>query len=203
MRAIKKKLKHLLSPKYAYLKRFKVRADDVVIDLGANVGEVSEYFIPKRAIIHAYEPNPYAFDLLTKRVGKYGNITLYPAAVSNQNGKMPLFLHKSHGEGEVHFSQASSLQGDKSNVSGDSVEVDVLDIKDVLSKADHIKLIKIDIEGGEYDIMEDILDQGDKIDYILLETHEKKNEAFAARHEKLMQKIAISPHKHKIFMDWF
>jgi len=180
-----------------------VVANDVVIDLGANVGEVCEYFIPKRAIIHAYEPNPYAFELLKKRVGKYENIKLIPAAVSNYNGTSSLFLHKNHNEGEVHFSQASSLQAEKNNVSADGVEVEVQDIKDVLSRADHIKLIKIDIEGGEYDIMDEILAQGDKIDYILLETHEKKNEAFAQRHAALINAIEASPHKHKIFMDWF
>jgi hypothetical protein len=73
----------------------------------------------------------------------------------------------------------------------------------VLEAHRHIRLIKIDIEGGEYDIMDQILSQADKIDYILLETHERKSEAFMKKNEELLEKIKYSGAAHKIFTDWF
>ena len=43
--------------------------------------------------------------------------------------------------------------------------MDVIDIADLLKQHNHIRLLKIDIEGGEYDIMDEVLKSGKKIDY--------------------------------------
>lgn len=203
IRALKQQVKNIVSPKMTYLRRFGVMPGDVVIDLGANVGEVAEYFLGKGARVYAYEPNPYAFAILEKRTGRRKGATLFPAAVSDRGGKSRLWLHRDHNESEVKFSQASSLQAEKSNVSEDYVEVDVIAIADVLDAHAHIRLIKIDIEGGEYDIMDTVLANMHKIDYVLLETHEKKNAAFREKNDRLLEAIAHSGHKDKIFMDWF
>lgn len=203
MRAIKKRIKFLISPKYKYLDRFQISSGDVVIDLGANVGEVAEYFLLKDAQVYAYEPNTHAYAILQKRLHNDPRAHLHASAVSNFNGTSKLWLHNKHDESEVEFSQAGSLQAEKSNVGDDFIEVDVLDIKDVLKAHDHIRLIKIDIEGGEYEIIDDLLAAADKIDYILLETHGHKNEAFREKEIDLQGKISASPHKDKIFTDWF
>lgn len=197
-RALIRLLKHGLSPKFCYLRKFAVQGGDVVIDLGANVGEVSEYFLARGADVHSFEPNPYAFEILKQRASK---ARLYQAAVSNYNGQAKLWLHNQHNESEIVFSQSGSLQKEKQNVSEDSVGVEVIDIETILEHHPRIKLIKIDIEGGEYDIMPTILRNIDRIDYVLLETHGAKNPAFAAREAELMS--AISPYKDKIFTDWF
>ena len=203
IRALKKSIKYVVSEKYIYLRQFSVNAGDIVIDLGANVGEISEYFVAKGAIVKAYEPNPHAFKILEKRLAKKKNITLYQSAVSNFTGTSNLYLFKDHMVDEVKFSQASSLQAEKENVSEDSVEVDVVNIKDILAEHDKIKLIKIDIEGGEYDIMDDIIDNIEKIDHVLLETHEKKNKAFRKKNDLLLAKIKDRGLENKIYMDWF
>ena len=173
-----------------------------MIDLGANVGEVSEYFLAKGATVHAYEPNPYAYNLLEKRLGKKHNIVLHKSAVSNFDGRSMLWLHHRHDENEVMFSQAASLKSEKENVSEDAVEVMVENIDNVLAAHDKIKLIKIDIEGGEYDIMDSVIASADKIDYVLLETHEKKNKAFQEKNDLLMQKIDHAGLRDKIYLDW-
>ncbi len=202
-RRIKVFLKQFLTPKFRYLNKFNIRKGDIVIDLGANVGEVMEYFLNKGAIVHGYEPNEHAFSVLQQRVGKKNGAHLYQAGVSNFAGKSKLYLHKSHNESEVNFSQAGSLCADKSNVGDDYLEVDIEDIATVLDAHNHIRLLKIDIEGGEYDIADAILERSNKIDYILLETHGNKNPEFAIKETELMDKIAKSPHKSKFYTDWF
>ncbi len=203
LRAVKQVVKEFVSPKYAYLRRFDIRPGDVVIDLGANVGEVAEYFLRRGAKVYAYEPNDHAFEVLKKRVGGNEDVTLHQAAVSNYSGSAKLWLHENHTDSEVMFSQAGSLQAEKSNVSEEYLEVAVSDIAEVLAAHEYIKLIKIDIEGGEYDIMDCVLDNADKIDHILLETHGGKHKGFAEKEVQLQEKISRSPHKNKIYTDWF
>lgn len=203
IRFFKNKVKYLISPKYAYLKRFDAGCGDVVVDLGANVGEVSEYFCAKGAKVYAYEPNPHAFDVLSRRLGQKSNVFLHKAAVSNFTGSSKLWLHENHKDSEVGFSQSGSLQAEKENVSDDSVEVDVLNIKGVLDQHESIKILKIDIEGGEYDIMDEVLSQCHKIDHVLLETHEKKSPIFQEKNEFLLKNIRASGFAEKIHTDWF
>lgn len=203
LRALKVKAKHHLSPKFAYLRQFTIRPGDVVVDLGANVGEVCEYFLARKAAVHAYEPNPHAFAVLKERTGRNPRITLYPFAVSNYEGRADLWLHQQHRDSEVVYSQGGSLQKEKDNVGEDSLAVEVRHIRDVLNMHDRIRLLKIDIEGGEYDIMDEVLAQAGKIDHILLETHENKSTAFREKHEQMMAAIAASGHADKIYTDWF
>lgn len=203
IRAVKTRIKHLVSPKYAYLNKFLVRSGDVVVDFGANVGEVAEYFLARGARVEAYEPNPYALELLERRIGRNRNARIFPVAVSDFTGKSKLWLHKLHRESEVLYSQGGSLRPEKANVSEDYVEIDVLGIADVLERYAHIRLLKIDIEGGEYEIMDDVLKNMNKIDIVLLETHESKGEGFRQKNETLMDKIEKSGFRDRIFTDWF
>lgn len=203
IRKLRTALKHLLSAKYRYLHHFDIKKGDVVIDLGANVGEVSEYFLSKGAHVYAYEPNPYAFDVLTQRLSANDNIKIFQKAVSDAKGKSHLYLHQEHAASEVTYAQGSSLEQDKENVCQDSIEVEVEDIKEILKAFDHIALLKIDIEGGEYRIIDDILENISKIDFVLLELHANKNPAFKDKEEDLLRKISQSSYKKKFYTDWF
>lgn len=200
---LKTTIKHAVSPKYAYLRRFAVGRGDVVIDLGANVGEVSEYFLNRGADVHAYEPNPHASAVLLRRLGRRKNLRFYPEAVSDFAGRSKLYLHRDHEGAEVEFSQAGSLRSEKKNLCDDFIEVPVADIREVLGAHDRIALLKIDIEGGEYDIMDEVLRQIGKIDHVLLETHEKKSEAFKQKNDLLLENIARAGAGAKIYTDWF
>lgn len=203
MRQLKTAFKHIFYPQYKYLRRFDIKPGDVVIDLGANIGDVSEYFLCKKAHVYAYEPNPHAFQALKARISNYNNAHLIEAAVSDCEEISKLFLHNDHKKSEIGFSQASSLKSEKSNLSSDYVEVGTVDIKTVLKNHPRIRLLKIDIEGGEYDIMDHVLENAGKIDTILLETHEKKYPEFREKGEALAKKIDQSPYKDRIYTDWF
>ncbi len=196
-------VKHLLSPRYKYLRKYTIGPNDIVIDLGANVGQETAFFLRKKAEVHAYEPNPHAFSQLEKNTRAYDKVRIHHKAVSNYNGKSKLFLHRDHGKSELAYSQASSLRGEKNNLSADHVEVDVIDIREVLAPHPKIRLLKIDIEGGEYDIMDTVLEHAGKIDHVLLETHEKKYPEFREKGEILQKKIDQSPYKNRICTDWF
>jgi hypothetical protein len=74
------------------------------------------------------------------------------------------------------FSEAASLvRDDKSVDCENSVEVEVVDFPAFLVSLNRdVRLIKMDIEGSEWDLLEALLDHPvlDRIDCIFVETHE-------------------------------
>ena len=70
------------------LTKLGVRIDpgDQIVDFGANLGIVSEIFLEKGAVVHAYEPNPYCINYL-RRLCRYEKFCLYNEAIAKTAGK--------------------------------------------------------------------------------------------------------------------
>lgn len=176
---------------------------DVVVDLGANIGLFSECCLEHGAEVHAYEPNPLAAAELVRRLGSRENLDFHQAAVSRSSGKMKLFSHKHHRIHPLHLSESSSLYSDKANVSGDYHQVDCIAIEDVLRPLDKIKLIKVDVEGAEYELADGIISSIGKIDHVVMETHAKQIPSLGERHEALVARVQSDPDlKRKVLLDW-
>jgi FkbM family methyltransferase len=131
---------------------------NVVIDIGANVGLFSLYMLKKRNCkqIYAIEPTKKAYEQLSDLLRIEPNASVHKLAVHNFNGK----------------SKIKSVE-DNSTISGfvDDVhpynqhkiteeEVDVIKLTDFINNNNlkHIDLIKIDIEGLEYDVIDSLSD---------------------------------------------
>ena len=68
-----------------------IRPGSVCVDVGANVGVVSREFLARGAIVHAVEPNPWAFESLHRVAEKNGKFFAYQAAASLDTQPLPLF----------------------------------------------------------------------------------------------------------------
>ena len=148
--------------------------DSIVIDIGANIGEVSTYINDKFGCqIYCYEPHPGAFKCLEKKFKKSKNISIFNCAVSNQNTEKNFYLHKeSPNENDLTFSQASSLEEKKENISLEKrVIVKCIHINDILKKFKKIDCIKIDIEGHEYKIIPFLIQNKSLIKKVICELH--------------------------------
>lgn len=124
--------------------------DGVLIDVGAHLGK---YSIPaaKNAgvMVIALEPDPYNFNLLKKNVAlnKRENIICLNKGAFSSAGVIPFYTTEA-GEG-MHsiYRQPESRQEA-------SIEVDTLDhIVESLQLNKPIKLVKIDVEGAEYEVL--------------------------------------------------
>lgn len=148
---------------------------DVVVDLGANVGLFSVYFAEKGATVYAYEPDPYAFEILQAYARPFSRVNLRQEAVCDLSGQLKLYRHHNF-ENDHNYAQSSTLVAEKANVNQDNaVNVTVVDVFDVVSAiSGRIKLVKIDIEGAEAKVVKRLLDTGmlEKIDHVFVETHE-------------------------------
>lgn len=131
-----------------------------IVDVGASVGKITEYLLKlfPEARVHAFEPHPYSFEKLVRRVGDYRErVALHEVALGN--GEIIEDLHCGP------FRDASSLfpisEKWRTNYSlvGDGfdntveVEIDTLWRYAEVVGLDHIDLLKLDAQGSELNIL--------------------------------------------------
>lgn len=179
---------------------------DVFIDCGANIGQQVQFAGPTGATIYAFEPNPFAFRKLKKVARKFKSVYCYQSAVLNKESKMRLYLHQNSNNDNVFWSQSSSLNKNKSNNDiNNYIEVEVIDLPKFIKQNNikKIKLIKIDIEGAEYDLLRGLIDNEiyKIVDKIFVETHEDKIPSLVEQDKKLRQEL-VDKNITNIFLDW-
>ncbi len=118
----------------------------LVYDLGALDGEYTlhfaEYF--PNAIIHCFEPNPINLPLVYKRQAKYPKrIIVHPVALWNKKGSTTFYRQPSEGMGTL-------IPRDNATDSF-LVETNTLDSE---YTGGTIDLIKIDVEGVEWEVLQ-------------------------------------------------
>lgn len=76
---------------------------------------------------------------------------------------------------EIEYSEGSSIVQEKTNLNINNYNwVDTENIKKIISSFNYIKLIKIDIEGAETEILPHIIKNRSKIGNVLCEFHANK-----------------------------
>jgi len=136
------------------LKSLQEKDGGVILDIGANIGIATAYFkneYPSIRVI-AIEASPINYNQLVKNieVNKFKNIVTINKFVSRKIGQICFYHHKqkpggSFGEG-YKFADPSETE---------EFDVETIKINDVIKGLKNI-VIKIDVEGAEYEILEDI-----------------------------------------------
>jgi FkbM family methyltransferase len=185
---------------------FELGPGDIAIDCGANLGSVTEVLARGGAEVHAFEPNPDAFAILSRNTAGMPNVHLHQQAVLDRNGTMRLFLHLNYARNPERFSAGSSLIAEKRNVDGSTgVEVEVIDLPAFIEALGRpVKLLKIDVEGAEYAILEALIERGiiDRIERVFVETHAHAIKSLAEADARLRRRIAELDLGAKIDLNW-
>ena len=178
-----------------------------VMDLGANKGQTAIIFWFRGVETFCIEPHPIIFKDLQDIFSDIKYIhTINAAVVSeflNEKEYIDLYIHKSQLSSKKDLSKASSLMIDKENVNkGNSVKVPAIQYKDLIKKRLKFSILKCDIEGYEYFLYKDILKYSNKFDFIILETHEKKNPQWLEKHQQLKLEFSKNLDASKFNLDW-
>ena len=178
--------------------------DDVCLDFGANVGIYSQLFAKYNAVVYSFEPDPTPFKILKEKSTNFKNIYPIMKAVGTKNSNGKLYLDKKYSEDELFYSEHNSLVKEKDNVGEKYIEVEVVDIAEWLNDFEKIKFAKIDIEGFEVELINHLIDTGaiNKIDYIFVETHEKRIKNLNKQIMELKLKTNDLGIENKIFWNW-
>lgn len=178
--------------------------EDIVIDIGANVGAFAKQFFRTECSIKCFEPNPACIPRL-QSVTRKNNVEVICAAASISDGNSSLYLHENHELDPIHWSQGSSLFKGKSNVNANNfTNVQTIDLARYISELNMpIRVLKIDIEGHEVELLPHLLETGclSHVSYILVETHEKKNPSLLRPTEN-MKKLFRNAGFERISWDW-
>ncbi|MDO9578419.1 MAG: FkbM family methyltransferase [Candidatus Cloacimonadales bacterium] len=138
-----------------------IRSDDIIFDVGANIGWYTTLFAGKGKECHAFEPNPKIFDRLINNC-KLNNVDekcrFNNVAVGNKDGIVSFYSFKELDHGLSSLSDFN--RNDKEEIKVPITTLSTYIKKNCIKKVD---LIKIDVEGSEYDILtgiEDLLKKG-------------------------------------------
>ena len=152
-----------------------MRAGDAprIIDAGANIGMASLYFkrhFP-RVRITAFEPDPRIASVLQKNMQSFGydDVEVIRAAVSDHDGIMRFAAD--HADGGRLASDGQE-------------EVKVVRMRNYLDEP--IDLLKLDIEGAEFDVLKDCEDRLANVRRLFVEYH-----SFADRPQLMPDLFAI------------
>lgn len=183
-----------------------LRAGQVAIDCGANIGMIARALASHGATVYAFEPNPYAFAELKKRSANFNSIKPVAAAVSTAPGTARLYLHRDADKGQVEHSQGSSMIATKTNVNPDTfVDAVAVDLADfILNLPTPVDVVKMDIEGFEVEVVPHLITSGaiDRIGVCYVETHERKAPDLLARTDAMRALINARGLQHKFVLDW-
>jgi len=128
----------------------------LIFDCGSNIG-MSILFFKKlypNARIVAFEPDPVTFDTLRHNVNrnKLSDVALHQIAIGNYTGTIELFRDPSPDSSSLLMSTLRQRHA------GPSVTVPVRCLSEFIHE--EIDLLKIDVEGSEVAVMDDLANSG-------------------------------------------
>lgn len=143
---------------------------DLILDVGANIGNHSLYFSNFSKQVFSYEPNPNTFELLKFNTKNLSNINIYNIGISNKNENK--FLNESNfniGDSAI-VSSDEKEDIEKNNKTLHEISSMKLDDLEHLSD-EKISMIKIDVEQHEYEVMDGASKLIDKNQPVLIFEH--------------------------------
>lgn len=186
-----------------------LRPGDLAIDLGANMGVVTDILARTGADVIAFEPDPWAFSKLTERFADIPNVRLLNAAVGVTNGTVRLMRAANFEANPVAASVKSTiLTGGRQINEEQAIDVPLVDFPGFLlaeiQKRTEIAFIKMDIEGAELDILETMDRDGlfSIIRVLVAETHERKFRDLRPRYRALREAFGARYNPDRVNLDW-
>ena len=186
-----------------------LRPGDIVMDLGANLGDVTAPLAETGARVVAYEPDPWTFQQLQERFADLPNVEPVNAAVGATAGSVKLMRADNFADNPKGASvKATIVAGGRSIDDTASVEVPLLAFRDEVARltahGGDIAFCKMDIEGAELDILEQVVADValDPVRTLVAETHENKFKDLRPRFRALRAAAARTYPRRRLNLDW-
>ena len=130
--------------------------NDLIIDCGANIGEIylalNHYSENLKFKYFGFEPNNYDFQILQRNTN---NLVIEPLALYSQNIQKEFYLKGSTADSSFENSRF-----------GKKIIVNCVTLDSQFTNKEKIKLLKLEAEGFEYDVIRGAVDNLKNIEYI-------------------------------------
>jgi FkbM family methyltransferase len=123
-----------------------IEAGDVVVEVGANVGEFTRMAAAIASRVYAFEPDPRCFACLQKNVSEMPNVNVFPIALSDVVSELVFYLASEDAD--------SSLIPPK--VYSESISVPAMRLDKWMEEQgmDKIDFLKVEAEGAEMEVLQ-------------------------------------------------
>ena len=166
----------------------------IFVDCGAWEGTSSKYWREQYGLewdIYAFECNPIAIESLKK----IGDIILIQSAVYKSNCNLSFTC------GGEKYSEGSSACDTRtmrrfSGKQGHALKVDAIDFSEWIFQntvAEDVVVVKMNIEGAEYDVVPRLVETGaiEHIDHLFIDWHCQKMDMHIGKHIEILESIPI------------
>lgn len=149
------------------------KANGIVYSLG--VGDCLDFDLQliesHNAVVFAFDPTPYSVEWVERQVIPE-NLNFLPWAVAGSDGELTMAQreNKRGRKSEIMWTEVST-----NFESSEVIKVPAYTIATIMKKLQHkkIDLMKIDVEGSEYEIVEDMIRSQIKPQQLLIEFHHR------------------------------
>jgi FkbM family methyltransferase len=182
-----------------------IRPGDIIIDAGANVGDVTSRCARTGATVHAFEPNPVCYAVLEKRFADLANVRTHNLGVMDKACSLTLSTPKADDRYDsLETTVAATFIAPQEH---DLVEttVDCIDLAEFIrGLPGPVKLLKMDIEGAEVAVLNHLMDTAviDRVELAVVETHERLSDELARETEALRDRLQAHGLAEKVRLDW-
>lgn len=169
-------------------------SNDVVYDLGANVGVFTQYFLNKNVKhIYSFEPTPYLVKNLNQSFSSNTKVTIFDKAISPITSLIDFNVF-SQGVGNTIIDRDKENKTNTIKVQGVNLE-EFIQEQNLLSPT----IIKMDIEGIEYEVLNNLSDNFiSSVRYFYLEWHENYEDKITP----IIKRFSNLGFKYKIDSRW-
>lgn len=151
-----------------YLANNSINKDSIIysIGIGEDVSFDLEIIEKYNCKVFAFDPTPKSVNWVNKNVSN-NNFNFSPTGISKEKGSRLFYLPKDNKHVSGSLEKISTVNKEKAV----ELEFDTLKNQMIKNKHHKIDLLKMDIEGSEYDVIDFILNEKIEIDQILVEFH--------------------------------
>ena len=169
---------------------YPLTAEDVVWDVGAFEGQwASDISAKFGCTVHAFEPMPDFSAVVRNRLGRNPRITVHDFGLGATDASV---MMTAADDGSSHVKPAA--RADRAS----RFEVRIRDVRHVFKElgARKVTLLKLNIEGAEYELLEAMIAGGlmSHFDYLQIQFHDFVVDA-ASRRDAIVAALAVTHHR--------
>ncbi len=129
----------------------------IFFDVGQNQGEYTQKLLQLdiNSTIHGFEPNALLHKHLTNSFKSYSSVQINNVGLSSKKEKKELYTYKkdkTSGHGSIYEAVFKELHKNN-DIESQTIELETLDNYCAEKNIEHIDLLKIDVEGNEFEVL--------------------------------------------------
>lgn len=144
----------LLSPRVRRLFSKFISPGDLVFDVGANVGNLTQIFLNLGARVVCVDPQPYCIEVLKTKFGDNEKVTIIQKGLNHKDGKLPFYISSKDHPTSTFSRQWKSKGRYNSRDWNKTIDAEVTTLDSLINKYGKPAFCKIDVEGFEPQVLQ-------------------------------------------------